>query len=209
MKITRLSIACLLTACTLLFVPALTAQDSGAIEEMKHKLEVLAKQRAELKEKLAATRKRGADEVSAKDLSSVGEEIRKAVAEGKISKEEARKKMAAMRKMAGQDRKAAAVKKDKKAREDGTGALAKIRKAVAEGKITEEQARAKIAEIEKKMRPTSERDAKGDSRKFDRTKWGMIKERIEGAVKAGKMTREEADAAYKKIEERMKAGGDK
>ena len=38
--------------------------------------------------------------------------------------------------------------------------------------------------------------------------WQRPKERIEGAVEAGEITREEADAKYKGIEARLKAGGE-
>ncbi len=37
----------------------------------------------------------------------------------------------------------------------------------------------------------------------ERPDWEGIKKRIEGAVKSGDMTREEADAKYKAIRERM------
>ncbi len=36
--------------------------------------------------------------------------------------------------------------------------------------------------------------------------WDAVKRRIEGAVKSGEMTREEADAVYRSIRERMAPG---
>ena len=73
-----------------------------------------------------------------------------------------------------------------------------LRKAVGEGKISEEDARARLAGMRKMM---GERKHEGADRK--RPDWESIKKRIEGAVKSGKMTREEADVKYKEIKKRM------
>jgi len=80
-------------------------------------------------------------------------------------------------------------------REDLGCAGIAIRKAVAEGKIIEAQGRAKI----EAMRKMVGEQGKGADRKID---WESIKKRIEGAVKRGDMTREQADAKYTEIKER-------
>ncbi|GAI77055.1 unnamed protein product, partial [marine sediment metagenome] len=66
-----------------------------------------------------------------------------------------------------------------------------------EGKITEEQGRAKLAAMRKMIAEKSEGTTRRD------VDWEGIKKRIEGAVKSGDMTREQADAKYKEIRERM------
>ena len=75
-----------------------------------------------------------------------------------------------------------------------------IPKAVAAGKISKEQGRAKREAIRKKMGLQGER---GAERGPSRPDWEGIKRRIEGAVKRGDMTREQAGAKYKEIRERM------
>ena len=89
-------------------------------------------------------------------------------------------------------------------REDLERAGIKIRKAVAAGKITKEQGRAKMDAMRKMMGRQSEHGARKPSRrKLTPKDWPNIKKRIEGAVKRGDMTREQADAKYKEIKERM------
>ena len=51
------------------------------------------------------------------------------------------------------------------------------------------------------MRKMIGEKSKGDAK--NGTDWESIKRRIESAVKSGDMTREEADAKYKEIRERM------
>ncbi len=128
------------------------AVEAGKISEEDAGKKFEAAEKA-VKEKMAAGRgERGSKRITPEDLSRVGIEIRKAVAEGKISEEEGRKKMEAMRKM-----------------------------------MADQGAR-------------GERSKRGGDARLD---WEAIKKRIEGAVESGKMTREEADAKYKEIREKL------
>jgi hypothetical protein len=177
-----------------------------------------------IQERTAAGRsEQGSDRITREDLSRAGIEIRKAVAAGKLSEKEGRAKMDAMRKMVVQQidgaakrgvaakkgaaakksaatKKSAAAKKDatkKITREDFARAEIEIRKAVVAGKLSEEDAKAKLAAMRKMIGEKSKGAAKNG------TDWESIKRRIESAVKSGDMTREEADAKYKEIRERM------
>ena len=165
-----------------------------------------------VKARMAAGRgERGPKRITEEDLSHAGIEIRKAVASGRISAEQGRAKMAAMRKMVDREHQRGDDKDPKpdRAREH----LMKIRKelgaAVEAGKISREDAGKRFAGAEKAIRERMaagqrrrgrERDAAGKPARVD---WESIKRRIEGAVKRGDMTRREADAKYKEIRERM------
>jgi len=76
-------------------------------------------------------------------------------------------------------------------------AEAKMRKMVEEGKAKPEDVEGRLIEMRKMMAGEGERSTRKD------VDWESIKKRIEGAVKSGDMTREEADAKYKEIRERM------
>jgi len=137
------------------------------------------------------------------DWEGIKRRIEAAVESGQMTREEADAKYKEIRlRMAGQaDRSAKTI-----SREDYAAAAEKIRKAIAEGKITEEQGRERLAAMRKMIgenteRPTRKRTRDGDTRKD--VDWASIKKRFEGAVASGRMTREEADAQYKAIRERM------
>ena len=88
--------------------------------------------------------------------------------------------------------------------EDLSRAGIEIRKAVAAGRISKEQGRAKMEAMRKMMGRQGERGGeRGAARKPTRVDWEGIRRRIEGAVKRGDMTRKEADAKYREIRERM------
>jgi len=119
------------------------------------------------------------------DYARAEAELRKAVATGRISAEDARARLQAMRKaMAG----AGEHGPRRITREDYARAEAELRKAVGTGRISAEDARARLQGMRKMMGKPRDRDEKVD--------WDAIKRRIEGAVKAGKMTREEANKHY-------------
>ncbi len=148
-----------------------------------------------IKERMAAGRgERGSNRITREDYGRADPVLRKLVAEGKISGEDARAKLAAMRRMIGEQSKGDAKKITP---EDLSRAGIAIRKAVAEGKLSSEDARAKIAAI---RRMIAEQSQRGGGARPD---WEGIKKRIEGAVQRGDMTREQADAKYKEIRERM------
>jgi len=138
-------------------------------------------------------------------LMEVRRELGAAVEAGKISREDAAKKYEAAAKGI-RERMAAGRRQTRTkhiTKEDLARAGIEIRKAVAAGKITAEQGRAKMEAMRRMMGQPSERGAeRGATRRPTRVDWGRIKDRIEGAVKRGDMTREEADAKYKEIRER-------
>ena len=85
-----------------------------------------------------------------------------------------------------------------------------IKAEIAAGKITKEQGRERLAEMRKIIGEKGEASARKRGRDGEAKRdvdWEGIKKRIEGAVKSGDMTREEADAKYKAMKERMAGGG--
>ncbi len=131
------------------------------------------------------------------DWEAIKERIEGAVKAGKMTREEADAKYAEIRKgMAGRgdakrpgDRDPAAVYR---------AAEKEIKAAIAAGKITEEQGKERLAGLKQHLaQEAREGEAKKD------VDWEAIKKRIEGAVKNGDMTREEADTKYKAIRKRM------
>jgi len=135
------------------------------------------------------------------EKAEVGKKIKAAVEAGKITAEQGRAKIEAYRNSIaapeagkqGQERKS-------DTREDYGRVEAELKKAVEAGKITAEQARAKLEGMRKAK--SQQTDRRGDS-----PNWETIKERIEGAVKRGDLTRAQADAKYKEIKERMAKDG--
>jgi len=82
------------------------------------------------------------------------------------------------------------------ARDDYARAEADLSKAVAEGKISEVDARTRLEAMRRAM------VERGD-RSNQRPDWDAIKQRIEAAVERGDLTREEADAKYREIKKQM------
>jgi len=144
-------------------------------------------------------RQRGGDKPS--EYEGFERRIKAAVEAGKMTREEAGEKLAGFRRrmeMAGQGERGSR----RITREDLGCAAIRIRKAVAEGKISKEVGRARLESMRKMMAGQAERGERRISREGDGKRdvdWEGIKKRIEGAVKSGDMTREEADAKYKAI----------
>jgi len=137
-------------------------------------------------------------------LSEAGEHLKAAVGAGKISEKDARRKFEEIKKgiYSGDN-------KDKKPQDRARHYLMKVRKdlgeAVKAGKISREDAAKKFAETEKAVRARMAHARKqrgGGHDTAKRPNWDSIKQRIEGAVKRGDMTRAEADAKYKEIKEK-------
>jgi len=137
-------------------------------------------------------------------LMKMREELGAAVKAGKISEEDAAKRLEAAEKAIKEKMATGSSERGSKrfTPEDLSRAGIEIRKAVAEGKISEEEGRKKMEAMRKMMAAP---DARGERSKRGgdaRPDWEAIKKRIEGAVESGKMTREEADAKYKEIREK-------
>jgi polyhydroxyalkanoate synthesis regulator phasin len=127
-------------------------------------------------------------------------EVKQAVSEGRISREEAGRKLREIKdKLWGDER-----EKDRSREKEDSGHelrqaerrihedIGKIQEAIEKGEISHEEARKKLIEFHERQKKASrERE------------WKMIKGRIEGAVREGKMSREQANEEYERIERRM------
>ncbi len=106
-----------------------------------------------------------------KELKEAWEKLQAAVKAGKITQEEAKKKMAELKKKHGLKKKKGPSLEDE---------IKKLKIAVKEGKITKEEAKKKMAELKKKHAKKKEHDLK------------ELWKKLQKAVKEGKMTEEEA-----------------
>ena len=84
---------------------------------------------------------------------------------------------------------------------------------VAAGKIKQEDAGARLKGMRRMMTGLGERgESRGERRRDESERnvdWDAIRNRIEGAVDRGALTREEADAEYRKIREQRGGRGDR
>ena len=119
-------------------------------------------------------------------LRAIEAKIRAAVDAGKLTEEQAAKKLAALKKKLWPD---ADQKKDYEA------VVARIRAAVKAGKLTEEQAAKKLEALRK-----GKAAGQADGRKRD---YQEAAARIKAAVKAGDLTEEEAAARLRAFKERL------
>ncbi len=161
-----------------------------------------------LKEKMAAgrseTRQEERKQIAARDhLMKVRKELGALVEAGKISEEDAKKKFAAAEKSIRERMAAGQGQRESKriTEEDLARIGIEIRKAVAAGKLSAEDGRKKMEAMRKMMAEQGARRERTERGGDARPDWEGIKRRVEGAVKAGKMTREQADAKYKEIRE--------
>ncbi len=139
-----------------------------------------------------------------KKYAAIEKEIYAAVRAGKLSREDAGKKLAALKKkMFGDHDKKGGDKKDgdhdRKKTRDLREKYAAIEKeiiaAIHAGKLTREEAGKELAALKKKM--FGDHEKKGRDKKREGTDWDALKKRVEGAVKSGELTREEAEGVYK------------
>ena len=148
-----------------------------------------------IKERAAAGRKQpDSKRITREDYVRAEADLKKLVAEGKISKEDLRTRLNEMRKMMAElgerGERLMTVEEYKRAE-------AKMRKMIEDGKAKHEDVERRLIEMRKMIAGPSD---PGAGKEVD---WEDIKRRIEGAVKSGDMTREEADAKYKAIRERL------
>jgi polyhydroxyalkanoate synthesis regulator phasin len=157
----------------------------------------------------------------AQDYDAVIKRLRQAVEAKEISPEQAKRMIAALKISSAKQAPTGkpTVKKDvSKAKIDWEAAKNKIEGAVKEGKLTRQQADAHYLALKKQ---TAQKPAvkKADSKpksavpakpavKKDASKakidWEAIKHRIESGVKAGKLTREQADAMYLELKKQYR-----
>ena len=118
-----------------------------------------------------------------KDLKEAWEKLQAAVKAGKITQEEAKKKMAELKKKHGLKKKKGPSLEDE---------VKKLKAAVKEGKITKEEAKKKMAELKKKhAQKKKEHDLK------------ELWKKLQKAVKEGKMTEEEAKKKMAEAKKKM------
>ncbi|MBL7188128.1 MAG: hypothetical protein ISS70_17535 [Phycisphaerae bacterium] len=163
--------------------------------------------REEAREKLAGFRRRmemieqaerGEKRISREDYARAEADLKKLVAEDKISEEDAKARLNGLRKIIAEQGERG---KRRITVEEYKRAEAKMRKMIDEGKAKPEDVERRLIEMRKMIGDQSKPDGKHDDR--EPPDWEGIKRRIEGAVKSGDMTREEADAKYKAIRERL------
>jgi hypothetical protein len=132
--------------------------------------------------------------ITREDYARAEADLRKLAAEGKISKEALRKRLNEMRKMRAEQgergERRITVEQYKRAE-------AEMRKMIEDGKAKPEDVERRLIEMRKMVGGASEREA---AKEVDTE---GIKRRIEDAVKSGEITREQADAKYKAIRERL------
>ena len=165
------------------------AVKAGKISEEDARKKLEGATRA-VREKMAAQSKDAAGARGREFLEGVKKRIEGAVKSGDITREEADAKYKEIQE--GLKKRMEGAAKRGNATPDEIGR--RLRQAVAEGEISEEDARARFEAMRK---AAAERGGNA------RANWDGIKRRIEGAVERGDMTREEADAKYKEIRERM------
>ena len=139
--------------------------------------------------------------------------IKEAVESGKITREEARKRLEAMRKAAGANK----AKGDGRGRPKGGGKEAElkrkyqaaekeIRAAVEAGKISEEVGRRKLMEIGKELRGGGQGAASDADRKKE---YQAAEKKIWAAVKEGRASKEAGEKRLALLKEKLFGGSDK
>jgi polyhydroxyalkanoate synthesis regulator phasin len=120
-------------------------------------------------------------------------EVKQAVSEGRISREEAGRKLREIKgKLWGDEREKANRPEKEESGHELRQAERRIHEAIEKGEISHEEARKKLAEVHE-----------GHKKQNRDREWGMIKREIEGAVREGKMSRKQANEEYERIERRM------
>jgi len=161
--------------------------------------------------KMAAIKKGHAKKVQGSErvkahLANVKKELAAAVEAGRITKEDAAKRYEGAEK-AVKERMAMAERGERSITvEEYRRAEAKMRKMVEDGEAKPEHVERRLIEMRKMMAEQTERGEKSTRREDGGMRdvdWEGIKNRIEAAVKSGDMTREEAEAKYKEIKQRM------
>jgi len=188
--------------------------EAGKISEEDAKKKLAAAEKA-IKARMAAGRGEGPAPGQVRErLARMREELGAAIKAGKISEEDAKKRYAAAEKAvaaaekAAQERMAAARARGQGGEARGADRarahLMELRKKlgalVEAGKISEEDAKQKLAAAARAIRERMGQQREDAAKKID---WDGIKRRIEGAVERGDITRKEADAKYKAIKEQM------
>ncbi|MDE0915920.1 MAG: hypothetical protein OSB57_12165, partial [Planctomycetota bacterium] len=153
-------------------------------EEMKTKL-------GELRGRIAPGESKGdgsAKSFTRSDYARAQKELDGLVAEGKVSREDADKRLNRMRQAIGGNKAAKGV-----TREDYASAEAKIKKMVAEGKVSPEDARRRLGEMRQAI------GSNETAKSFTRSDYARAKKELDGLVAEGKVSREDADGRLNRM----------
>ncbi|MGE4618562.1 MAG: hypothetical protein AAEJ04_01995, partial [Planctomycetota bacterium] len=147
-----------------------------------------------------------------RQLIEAGTELRKAIADGEMTREEARARFEELRqKLAAEKEKARATDKkktDEKSKVSGEGqrrmkaAQGKIEEAIAAGEITEEQGRERMEGLKRRLRlPPEAKESKEED--GIRRRIGAARREIRDAIAAGEMTAEEGREKMETLRKRV------
>ncbi len=199
---------------------ALVKEGKITPEQAKARLEQYRKKIAE--EKAARQKKEPGQAAGKKRVDAYGRKLRQAVTDGEMTSDEARAKMAAARKrMAERPGKAVVQDSDqeaarqRKVRAEWLKVDAKLKALVEEGKITPEQAKARLEQYRRKIAEEKvARQKKGPDQAAGKKRLEVYGRKLRQAVADGEMTSAEArlkmEEARKRMAERQaKAGRDK
>ena len=158
---------------------------------------------------------RSAREDARPSWDGIRQRIESAVERGDLTREEADAKYREIREQWGRERDNASDRRDDNSKRAGRavweGIRQRIEGAVERGDLTREEADAKYREIRERMgreRGNASDRRDGNSKRAGRAVWEGIRQRIEGAVERGDLTREEADARYRQFRERVAGEGE-
>ncbi len=175
----------------------------GAVERGEITREEADEKYREMKERMARERDRGDHRSDVRDRrEDRRERVKEAVERGNITHEEADIKRRVIRERIGRQRGREHGDRGAAARKKWEGITKLIEEAVERGEITREEADERYREMKERMAREPGR-GRVDHRHDVRDKWEGIRERIEGAVERGEITREEANDKYREIKERM------
>lgn len=174
------------------------------------------KKLAAMREKMSRLSDRVERRISREDYARAEVELKKAVAAGKVSEKDARTRLREMRERVAERSDRA---EPRLTREDYSRAEAELRKAIESGRISKADATKRLNEMRKMMggdrdRQSDRNRARTDRRRVrtdraDEVDWEAATKRVERAVKSGRMTRKEADAAHRELRQRAARGRDR
>ncbi len=153
----------------------------------------ISKEQAHAKMEAIKRAKLGGGEQKQPNWDEIKRHIEGAVKAGKMTREQADAKYRHIKEHFAHEQKTTKTHHDQREHHAYFGRVwNELQSAVAAGKMSKEQAHAKMEAIKR---------AKLGGGEQKKPNWDEIKRHVEGAVKAGKMTREQADAKYRHIKE--------
>ncbi|MCH2106966.1 MAG: hypothetical protein MK291_10025 [Planctomycetes bacterium] len=188
----------------------------GAIEEKVESGEMSREDAdeniAKVRRRIAAGRGERAEEprtFTRAEYARAKEKIDGMVKAGEVSQADADTRLGQMRRMIASDQSERGREAKTITRAEYAAAKEKMDEMVKAGEASQEDVDTRLGQMRRMIASDqSERGGETRSRGAEDFDWDEVKERIEAAVEAGEVTREQADARYKAIEERLEAGGE-